>query len=99
MGKCMSRNECCYYQPNQNSLFIKGYYRVLSDNKIVYPLSRSKKRHLSEFFLSLGQLVNLSEGLVVHIDGKYPPIDDTWVKIQLRVQKNNNVGSYYYHAE
>jgi len=98
MGARTSKNECCYYQPNKNSLFIKGYYRILTHDKIAYPLSKKKKRHLDKFFISIGQLINLSDGLIIHISNEYPPIENIWVRVQLYVDKNN-IGMYYYNSD
>jgi len=94
MGTWLSKSDCCYYQSSQNIIYIRGQYTRLKDNKIIYPLSTRQAHELNKFLVSIGQLTNLSRGLVVTVRGSdYPTIDkDEWTPIRY----DNSLSQYYY---
>lgn len=83
MGARQSSSNCCYYNDKDISLYVRGQYKKLDYDKIVYPLSKRKKHDLTEFFMTHHSLmIDLSIGLVVDIvPGYFPNEYGTWVKL------------------
>ena len=94
MGTWLSKSDCCYYQSSQNIIYIRGKYTKLGENKIAYPLSSRQERELDKFLVSIGQLTNLSQGLVVVVRGaNYPTTDkNEWIPVRY----DSSLDQYYY---